>query len=596
MKKILWILLLIFSISLIFTACGDDENESSVQYTISWFDENGNSLAQNNVNEGTAPSYTYTVTDTAEWDYTFMGWSESKNGEVLSSIPNASKNVSYYAIVKAEKQKYTVTFNTLGGSEVAPQTVEYGSKATAPDAPVYEGHKFMGWSTSASEAIAVDFSKAITGNVEYFAVWNELVDIKGLLSALLKGYDLNPYLYIPESMLSNYSENLVDAGDISNDYSSFVNVSNISYGHGEQWHMVLDNLAQTSVFFNVLSVVEAISATSVSAFNNYFDSNPSDTARYNFESGIYNVTIDFDGEIMYYVLDYTADVPLLGNQTIQIALAMNAESGEKNVRIQIGDANALAYKVLNNSYEFAIKYLGIRTAMFSITRDEEGNVDGKIYEYLTVSSAEIASCAEFYITEDYVSVVGNKADSMIGFTGYITELYSADDGKLIGYEVQETLSSVVYNTLWFTLDGVSGINTIKYTEGSGSEAGKFFVNGSNRKWESKRVGEIGSKILSRRFDIEFKTQYVYSYDTATEKYTEHKIDVPMIFVQEEYYDTFVADVNSTNNINLTVLIANADLEKLLADYDTLIPDFIENKDSVSSENIIAHIKDTIIFT
>ena len=79
-------------------------------------------------------------------------------------------------------------------------------------------------------------------------------------------------------------------------------------------------------------------------------------------------------------------------------------------------------------------------------------------------------------------------------------------------------------------------------------------------------------------------------------YTEHKIDVPMIFVQEEYYDTFVADVNSTNNINLTVLIANADLEKLLADYDTLIPDFIENKDSVSSENIIAHIKDTIIFT
>ena len=141
---------------------------------------------------------------------------------------------------------------------------------------------------------------------------------------------------------------------------------------------------------------------------------------------------------------------------------MDAESGEKTVRIQLGDANALAYTVKENSYEFAIKYLGVRRAMFSVSEDADGKVSGKIYEYLTVSSAEIASAAEFYITDNYVSVVGNKASGMLGFSGCISELYDADSGKMIGYEVQETLSSIVYNTLWFNLDRISGITDIKY--------------------------------------------------------------------------------------------------------------------------------------
>jgi len=136
-----------------------------------------------------------------------------------------------------------------------------------------------------------------------------------------------------------------------------------------------------------------------------------------------------------------------GEGRFEEALAMHIESGERIGRIQLGDANALAYKFSENSYEFAIKYLGVRRAMFSIERTNDG-VNGKIYEYLTVSSSEIGSCAEFYITDNYVSVVGNKADNMIGFTGYINELYDATNGRMLGYEVKETLSSIVYNNLY----------------------------------------------------------------------------------------------------------------------------------------------------
>ena len=69
----------------------------------------------------------------------------------------------------------------------------------------------------------------------------------------------------------------------------------------------------------------------------------------------------------------------------------------------------------------------------------------------------------------------------------------------------------------------------------------------------------------------------------------------MIFVQEKYYDTFADDVESANDITISVEVSNGDLEKLLADYDELIPVFIENKDSVTVDSIIEYIGDTIVF-
>ena len=563
------------------------------KYTITWMDENGNAISSALVEEGSAPSYTYTKTDTAEWDYTFLGWSASANGEVLTDIPNATQNATYYAKVSAVKRQYTVTFNSTGGSTVSSQTVEYGAKATAPENPTYEGHKFVAWSSSETETVAVDFNVPITGNVEYFAVWNKIIDIKGMLSALLHGYELNPYNYIPESMRVDFSANLVDVSDIITDYSTAQNVSDIHYGFGEQWHMVLSNLEQTKTFFNVLSVVETVSATSITAFNNYFDANPQNTAHHEFASGIYNVTIDFNGEILYYVLEYSADIPVFGYQTVQIALAMHAETGEKVVRVQVGDANALTYTILENAYTFAIKYLGVRRAMFNIAKDADGNVSGNISEYLTISSVEIASAADFYITEDYVSVVGNKANGMLGFTGYINELYNTDNGRLIGYEVQETLSDLVYNTLWFKLDDISGITSIRHA--IVSEKDVFYVNGSSDEWEAKKVGGISGKMFSRRFDIEFRTQYIYSYDSTEDKYVEHEIKVPMIFVQEENLDTFVADVKATNNVTITVNVSSTDISKILADYDELIPLFIAHKDAVTPDVIIAYIGNKIEF-
>ena len=598
MKK-LAILVFLFVLALFsLVACGkgDGPDAEGNTYTVTWVDENGHTLATRSVEKGDVPSYVYNVQDTAEWDYTFLGWSTSAGGEALGSIPSATADVTYYARVSAVKQTYTVSFNTLGGSAVASQTVEYGGRASLPTAPTRQGYRFVGWSSSQSELVEVDFNKAITGNTEYFAVWNEVVDIKSLLVSLLSGYQLNPYEYIPRAMRLDYSGNLVSADDIVTDYSDFVNISDITYGFGEQWYMVLENLEQSATFFNVLSAIESISSVSVTMFSNYFDQNPADTAHYEFESGIYNITIQFDGEILYYVVDFTSSIPLIGETTVQIAMALLVESGERSVRIQLGDANALAYTIGENFYDFAIKYLGVRRAMFSVTKDAEGNVSGKIYEYLTVASAEIASAAEFYIIDGYASVVGNKADGLLGFSNTICELYDANTGKMIGYEVNESVEklgvSINFDTLWFGLDLVDGIHSIKYIPKTESSAAKLYVNGMSTAWESKAVGIIN---FSRRFDIEFRTQYVTSYNADTEEYTVYKIQVPMLFVQEGYYDSHTDDIKSANKgVNAEVSVSDANVEILMSFYHTLVPVFTENKELFSVELILAYIGEKIV--
>ncbi len=606
-------------LSLCFVACGGGENtENNEQkpnveqgadnsngneqpeknsYTITWVDENGGTLASTSVAEGEKPSYFYEKTDTAEWDYTVLGWSLTANGEILSALPNADNHQTYYAIVSKVKRTYTLSFNMQGGESTPSQTVEYGGIAKQPETPKYEGYKFMGWYTDADGKNAVDWNKTITGNTVYYAVWNKKVDIGEYLKELLQSYQANPYEYIPESMTSEASAHLISTEQANQTYSSFVNVSNIPVGgFGEQWNMVLTNLKQSATFFSVLNTVEGLTTSSLATFNNYLDKNPADTARHSFASGIYSITIDFNGETIDYVLDYTANIPLFGEQTVQIALQMDIQTKDKTVRIQIGEANALRYILSENSYEFAIQYLGVRRAYFSIEKTDEGVINGHICEYLTVSGVQIQSSADFYIDENYVSAVGNKADGMVGFTGYISELYTVFDGKLVGYEVQETLSSITYNTVWVEISALQGVNSIKYKEGvSNQEESAFFVNGSSKAWESKKVGGFSLKALSRRFDIEFRTQYFYTYDNTTNEYSCVALKVPMLFVQEENYDTLTSDVASTNNINVSVQIENADLTRLLKDYDELLPLFIENKQAITVDIILEKIGEKIIF-
>lgn len=594
-KTILSIIMLLLLLA--FVSCGEpqpsdppnDDPEPTVSYSIDWYDENGTKLSTTTVNEGNIPSYTYTIADTAEWDYTFLGWAATQNGDTLSSLPAANANTAYYAKILKVKQKYTLHFNA-GEAETtpAPTTQEYGASISAPETtPTRDGFNFMGWFSDPEFKNEVVWPITLEENVTVYAKWNEKVDIAKYLEALLAGYKLTPYSYIPEALRPSYAANAI-SNSTSINYANNVNISDIpSQGFGEQWNMIIENLSETEIFLKTLSAVETISSGAITAFNNYIDSNPASTAQYKFKDGIYNVFINFNGEIMSFVIDYTDVVASLGQTTVQIAMELDIETDEKAVRMQLGDANAIAYTLNENSCEIAVKYLGVRTAYFSAEKNTDGKVSGHIYEYLTVEGVEIGSAADFYIDDTYAIAVGNKASGTVGFTGTIAEVYDSTTGKLLGYEVEETLSSITYNTFWFDLKFINGINTIK------NDAEGFYVNGSQELFEAMKVGGFSLKTGSRRFDIEFRKQYFYTYNASKEKYEKVSLNIPMLFVQEENYNTFADDMLSSNAINANINVGNSVLEKISSSYDELIPIFKENKEKMSSSVIISFIGEKI---
>lgn len=269
--------------------CGEkiNTNDNKNIYQISFYNENGVLITVESVSKGTKPSYNYQPKDTAEWDYTFEGWSKALNGTVLDSLPDATTDASYYAVVSKVKKSYSVSFNTNGAGNISTQRITYGSKAEKPTDPKKDGYKFVCWTTDIEGNNVFDWTTVITSDITLYAKWNIKVNIKGLLETLLESYECSPYSYIPSSLQPSSSKNHISSNQIISDYSKFINVSNItSHGYGEQLNMIIENINQSSIFFTALSVVESVSAVSIASFNNYLDNNPSNIANYTFESGI----------------------------------------------------------------------------------------------------------------------------------------------------------------------------------------------------------------------------------------------------------------------------------------------------------------------
>ena len=77
--------------------------------------------------------------DPAKTGYTFKGWSP----EFVEGATVPAENVTYTAVWSVNQ--YTITFDTDGGSEVAPITQDYATEVTAPADPTKTGYTFAGW-------------------------------------------------------------------------------------------------------------------------------------------------------------------------------------------------------------------------------------------------------------------------------------------------------------------------------------------------------------------------------------------------------------------------------------------------------------------
>ena len=114
-------------------------------YTIT-FDTNGGSeiapITQDYGTEITAPD------NPTRKGYTFKGWDK----EIPKTMPAENMTVK----AQWEINQYTITFDTNGGSEIAPITQDYGTEITAPDNPTRKGYTFKGWDKEIPETMPAE--------------------------------------------------------------------------------------------------------------------------------------------------------------------------------------------------------------------------------------------------------------------------------------------------------------------------------------------------------------------------------------------------------------------------------------------------------
>ena len=139
-----------------------DVTELTVQWTAPTYavtlNTNGGTIADGKDVTG----YTYGVgatlpTDVTRTGYTFKGWYDNENltGSPVTAIGGAETgNKEYWA--KWEINQYTITFDTNGGSEIAPITQDYGTEITVPADPTRKGYTFKGWDKEIPETMPAE--------------------------------------------------------------------------------------------------------------------------------------------------------------------------------------------------------------------------------------------------------------------------------------------------------------------------------------------------------------------------------------------------------------------------------------------------------
>lgn len=188
------------------------------------------------VNGGTGSFGPYTVTNlnrrdlpsaedvgfSAPQGYEFAGWKVQSVEDLLApgTLIGISSDITLVAQWKP-KPKFTVTFDSDGGSSVNSQAVTSGECAVKPDNPTKDAYLFMDWYTDEEATEPYDFSEPITDNLTLIARWKPDVDF---------------------SMYINYVD--TSNADASNELS-FKYTKNDQYSHYVNYNLELDGAEDT---------------------------------------------------------------------------------------------------------------------------------------------------------------------------------------------------------------------------------------------------------------------------------------------------------------------------------------------------------------
>ena len=106
-------------------------------YTVTFQSEGGSEVAS----QIRANTPAARPADPTKEGYTFIGWYKGEEKWNFADAVTEAMTLT----AKWQLNQYTITFDTAGGSEVAPITQDYGTTITAPANPAKTGYTFAGW-------------------------------------------------------------------------------------------------------------------------------------------------------------------------------------------------------------------------------------------------------------------------------------------------------------------------------------------------------------------------------------------------------------------------------------------------------------------
>jgi len=165
---------------ILFTGCEGwgSQTQDTVATPVISLAEDGLTVSISCATEGAKINYYLNDASDSEKEYTEPFKLEEKeeaatyvvHARAVKEGINPSAEAKEEFVVKA-LAKYTVTFNSDGGNEVAAQTVVKGKTAVKPEDPVKTGYTFGGWYAGET---AYDFASVVTSDITLTAKWTLL--------------------------------------------------------------------------------------------------------------------------------------------------------------------------------------------------------------------------------------------------------------------------------------------------------------------------------------------------------------------------------------------------------------------------------------
>ena len=163
-------------------------------YTATWtptvynivYTMDGGTATPANPTTYTIETETFTLNNPTKTGHTFKGWKLNGEGDAMEEVTIAQGSTGHLAYTATwQINKYTITFDSNGGSAVDPITQDYGTTVTAPDNPTKPGCDFAGWTPELPETMPAE-------NMTVTATWTELTYTVSITGGGVSANNMNP--------------------------------------------------------------------------------------------------------------------------------------------------------------------------------------------------------------------------------------------------------------------------------------------------------------------------------------------------------------------------------------------------------------------